>query len=105
MEAETEATVLSGEFYTQEFENKPGMVGHTFTPGLERQRQVYPRIRDQPGPHSKFQDIQGCIERSCLKRIKNKNKKQKEFSNRGLERWLSKRWESSFRGSELSSGC
>jgi hypothetical protein len=41
LDAQTNAAVLSGEVYPQDFGSKPGMVVDTFTPGLGRQRQVY----------------------------------------------------------------
>jgi hypothetical protein len=44
---------------------------------LRRQRQADFWVQDQPGLQSEFQDSQGYIEKSCLKR-KNKKKEGKE---------------------------
>jgi hypothetical protein len=33
---------------------------------------MYQRLRGQPGLQSEFQDSQGCTERPCLKKTKNK---------------------------------
>jgi hypothetical protein len=45
---------------------------------LGRQRQADFWVWGQPDLQSEFQDIQGYIEKSCLKKTKNKNKKKKK---------------------------
>jgi hypothetical protein len=49
-------------------------------PALGRQKQVdFYRVRGQPGLQSEFQDSQGCTEKPCLEKPKQKKQTNKNY--------------------------
>jgi hypothetical protein len=64
--------------YKQKKNHSRARWGTPLIPALRRERQVDLGLGDQPGLQREFYNIQGYMEKFCLKKIKNKIKKLKK---------------------------
>ena len=61
-------------------------------PALRRQRQVDFWVWGQPGLQSEFQDSQGCTEKPCLEKQKQRKEKREKAMSRSCQQNLSGIW-------------